>query len=70
MGEGTEWLTTEQAARRAGIKPDTLRHYAAKGLAPAPARFGRSLMWDPAAIEQWLATRPGRGARTDLRPRA
>lgn len=65
-----EWLTTEQAARLARIKPDTLRHYAAKGLAPAPARFGRSLMWDADLITHWLATRPGRGARTDLQPRA
>ncbi|WP_347350390.1 MerR family DNA-binding transcriptional regulator [Intrasporangium sp.] len=70
MDAGSGWLTTEQAARRAGIKPDTLRHYAAQGLAPAPTRFGRSLMWDPAAITHWLATRPGRGTRTDLHPRA
>ncbi len=60
-------LTTAQAAALAGIKPDTLRHYAARGLAPTPHRFGTSLMWSEAEIRRWLKNRPGRGARTDLR---
>ncbi len=60
-------LTTSQAAALAGIRPDTLRHYATKGLAPAPRRFGGSLVWHESEIRRWLANRPGRGARTDLR---
>lgn len=62
-----EALTTSQAAALAGIRPDTLRHYATKGLAPAPRRFGGSLVWQESEIRRWLADRPGRGARTDLR---
>lgn len=65
---GRQWIDTTEAARLAGIKPDTLRHYVRTGHAPAPTRFGRSLMWDADEIRQWIATRPGQGARTDLRP--
>lgn len=61
-------LTTSQAAALAGIRPDTLRHYAAKGLAPSPSRFGNSLVWHEAEIRRWLSNRLGRGARTDLHP--
>lgn len=60
------WITTTEAAALAGIKPDTLRHYARTGHSPSPARFGRSLMWHRGDIEDWIASRPGQGARTDL----
>ena len=62
-----EALTTAQAAAIAGIRPDTLRHYAAKGQAPTPRRFGGTLVWSEAEIRHWMQHRPGRGARTDLR---
>lgn len=63
-----DWLTTAEAATLAGVKPDTLRHYARTGHAPTPRAFGRSLQWSRREVLEWLATRPGRGTRTDLRP--
>ena len=61
------WLTTAEAAALAGVRPDTLRHYARSGHAPTPRQFGRALMWHKPTVLAWLAERPGRGARTDLR---
>lgn len=61
-------LTNAEAAARAGIAPSTWRDYVAKGYAPRPdGRIGRTPWWWPATIDEWLPTRPGRGARTDLR---
>lgn len=63
-------LSGPQAAARAGIKPATWRHYVHKGLAPTPD--GREEVsghpwWWETTVDRWLAARPGRGARTDLR---
>lgn len=42
-----DWITTDEAAALADVAPDTLRHYARHGQAPAPQKFGRSLVWEP-----------------------
>ncbi len=67
MSHPQQWLTTEQAAALAGVKPDTLRRYGVDGQAPAPERFGRSLRWDRVALERWLQGRAGQGSRSDLK---
>lgn len=65
-----DWIDTAEAARLAGVKPDTLRHYARSGHAPRPTKVGRSLMWSQQAIRAWVkGGRPGQGARTDLQGR-
>lgn len=47
----------------------TWRSYVARGQAPAPVRYiGREPLYSTEAIAQWIEQRPGRGARTDLRP--
>ena len=58
-------------AERASTTHGTASRYQAEGRLPAPdiilvegARQARG--WLPATIDAWLATRPGRGARTDL----
>lgn len=65
--ELSDWITTDEAAALAHVEPDTLRHYARHGQAPGPQKFGRSLVWSRRSILTWLQSRPGQGARTDLR---
>ena len=57
-------------ARKHGkeLAAETIRSYASKGRMPVPdARIGGNAGWLPETIDRWVATRPGRGARTDLR---
>lgn len=59
-------------AKRIGVSEGTLRGYSAKGLLPAPdVLVGLSERavrgWLPETIDRWQASRPGRGARTDLK---
>jgi predicted GIY-YIG superfamily endonuclease len=68
-----EWVGVREAAQLAGVARATWTAYAARGQAPAAGRrnpdTGRQ-EWSPAAIAEWLATRPGPGTRTDLRNEA
>ena len=72
MAEGpVRHLGLAALAERAGITRGTAARYQSEGRLPAPdiilvegAREARG--WLPATIDAWLATRPGRGARTDL----
>lgn len=66
-----ERWTTRQAADYCGIEPDTYRAYVNRGLAP-PALHERdpdtgARMHDADAVRAWNASRPGQGARTDLK---
>jgi excisionase family DNA binding protein len=53
--------TTEEAATRAGLHPDTLRAAATRGEFPAPLRIGGKLLWPRAAVDAFLS---GTGIRT------
>ena len=72
MAEGPfRHLGLAALAERASTTHGTASRYQAEGRLPAPdiilvegARQARG--WLPATIDAWLATRPGRGARTDL----
>lgn len=67
-----EYLGAADFAARAGLATATIRSYIRKGLAP-PADVvittpsGPLRGWSVATIDAWLASRPGQGARTDLR---
>ena len=67
----TEYLGTASVAERAGLAVATVRSYILKGLIP-PADVvistpnGPLRGWSIDTIDTWLASRPGRGARTDL----
>jgi hypothetical protein len=66
-----ERWTTQQVCAYLNIKPDTYHRYVVEQGAPAavsrePGRNGQNL-YDPAAVLEWHANRPGQGARTDLR---
>ena len=67
-----EYLGAAAVAARAGLAVATIRSYMRKGLTP-PADVvittpsGSLRGWAPETIDAWLAARPGRGARTDLR---
>ncbi len=60
-------LSTAQVADLVGVKPSTIRGYAARGqMPPASGRFGREPYWTLEAVTQWIdarnarrATRPG-----------
>ena len=67
-----EYLGAAGFAARAGLAVATIRSYMRKGLTPTadviittPA--GPLRGWAPETIDAWMASRPGRGARTDLR---
>jgi hypothetical protein len=47
-----------------GVEPDSLSR---AGLPEPDATIGAVRGWAPAAILAWLETRPGQGARTDLK---
>ena len=68
----SEYLGAAEFAARAGLATSTICSYMRKGLTPpadvvisTPA--GPLRGWSPETIDAWLASRPGRGARTDLR---
>jgi hypothetical protein len=67
-----EYLGAADFAARAGLAVATIRSYMRKGLTP-PADVqirtpnGPLRGWSPETIDEWLASRPGQGARTDLR---
>jgi predicted DNA-binding transcriptional regulator AlpA len=54
-------LTTGEAARVLGVKPETVRRYRASGGFPEPDEHaGRTPLWHASTITAWQ--RPGRGA--------
>lgn len=66
------YLSLTGVARRVGLSTATVKTYSDDGRMPPPdavigdgprAKHG----WLPATIDAWCQTRPGRGARTDLR---
>lgn len=68
----SEYLGAANFAARAGLAAATIRSYMRKDLIPpadviitTPA--GPLRGWAPETIDAWMASRPGRGARTDLR---
>ena len=68
----TEYLGTAAVAERAGLAVATVRSYIRKGLLPdadviITTPSGPLRGWSVDTIDAWLASRPGQGARTDLR---
>ena len=63
-------LTVAQVAEYLGLSIRTVETYRADGRMPEPTMVGRTPTWTRVQIDEWQATRPGRGARTDLRPPA
>lgn len=57
-------LTSKEVAEKAGVSVRTIHAYRRDGRLPDPVRTD-PYMYDEDAIDQWLADRPGRGARTD-----
>lgn len=61
-------ITRDDAAKIAGVAPDTFSGYVARGQAPGPVRHvGRTPLWDEAKVQAWADARPGRGARGTAR---
>lgn len=68
----TRYLGLGDFAKRIGVSEGAMRGYSAKGLLPTPdALTGtgpRAVRgWLPETIDRWQTSRPGRGARTDLK---
>ncbi len=60
---GPKLITTEQVARMAGVKTQTIRCYRCRpGAMPEPTYIGSTPVWRVSEIRQWLRTRraPGR----------
>lgn len=61
--DGNEWWDTEAVATYLGVAPDTVAAYRSREQMPEPTLFGRTPMWRRDVIEEWHASRPGRGWR-------
>lgn len=62
-----EFVGNQAAAAYVGLPAATWRNYVSKGMPPPPHRRehsgGHSLpVWTRAQLDEWMATRPGRGA--------
>jgi hypothetical protein len=63
-----DYLTASDVAALLGVKPSTVRSYAARGQMPAPNDCpccGLGPVWSRLIVEDWREHRPGPGARTD-----
>ena len=64
MPKTNTYLSVSEVAERIGVAPKTLSRYKL----PAPdATIGTVRGWKPETIDRWNSSRPGRGARTDLK---
>ncbi|MEU8413902.1 helix-turn-helix domain-containing protein [Amycolatopsis japonica] len=59
--EEAPWTVVE-VARRLGVTEATVRSYRWRGVLPPASYIGRTPVWDPSIIEEWIRSRPGRGA--------
>jgi hypothetical protein len=58
------YLSIEQFAEMAGLKPATLRNYRVAGLLPEPdVMVAQSPGWKPTTVQRWLKTRAKTTAR-------
>ncbi len=55
-------LTITEVARRAGLRPSTLRYYGGMGLLPAPARASGRRRYDAGILEQLAVIRLAQSA--------
>lgn len=57
-----EWWTTSDVAAYLGVRPATISSYRNRGQMPPPDhRLGRTQLWRPGTIINWLGVRPGSG---------
>jgi excisionase family DNA binding protein len=63
----SDLLTVAQVAEHLGLSVRTVEAYRRDGRLPEATMVGRTPTWTREQIDQWQATRPGQGARTDLR---
>lgn len=69
--KGDTYVATKEAATIAGIAVDTFTSYVSRGQAPAPDfKIGTIKFYKLATLRKWMRTRPGEGARTDLRSKS
>ena len=55
-------LTVQDVASHLGLALDTVRNYRKQGRLPSPdGTLGNRPWWWQSTIDQWQATRPGRG---------
>ncbi len=52
-----QWLRTEDAAARLGLKPPTLEKLRVTGGGPQFAKFGRAVRYSLDALDAWAAER-------------
>jgi predicted DNA-binding transcriptional regulator AlpA len=55
------YLTTEQAAKRLGINPQSVYNLATRARDfPKPVKIGRTSLWPEAGLDAWRAKHPTR----------
>lgn len=64
-----EYLSVEQFAEAAGLKPATLRNYRAAGLLPEPdVMVAQSPGWKPSTVQRWIRDRAKAAAAASRAP--
>lgn len=67
----TRLVGINDVARLAGVSPATITAYLSRRRMPGPVRrIGHTPVWSRPVITEWLAGRPGQGARGTTRARA
>lgn len=66
MLDTDDLMSPGEAAERAGIERSTLATYVLRGHGPKVTPVAGRNLFLRADIDDWLAQRPGQGARTDL----
>ena len=62
MNKPTHYLVAD-VAEKLGVKVETVRRYHCVGaMPPADDPVGRTPRWLAATIDEWIESRPGRGA--------
>ena len=57
-------MSRTDVAEEIGVTPDTISAYLRDGFIPEPDGYvGKSPWWWPETIQEWRASRPGRGRR-------
>ena len=67
LAGAAKMMTMADVAAHLNLSLRTVQDYRLDGRMPPATMVGRTPTWTRAQIDQWQATRPGQGARTDLR---
>ena len=70
IAQDRQWLSTEAAANRLGLKAPTLEKLRTAGGGPAFGKFGRAVRYQIAELDRWAAERVRSSTSSASQPEA